>query len=59
MAGKKARVKFYIAQINRNQASLNTAKTNLKYTHLTAPLNGIVTNIKTLQGQTVIAYAVV
>ncbi|MDR5609070.1 MULTISPECIES: macrolide transporter subunit MacA [unclassified Arsenophonus] len=52
---KKARVKIYIAQINRNQASLNTAKTNLKYTHLTAPLSGIVTNIKTLQGQTVIA----
>lgn len=43
---KKARVKIYIAQINRNQASLNTAKTNLKYTNLTAPLSGIVTNIK-------------
>ncbi|HGJ5859214.1 MAG TPA: macrolide transporter subunit MacA [Arsenophonus nasoniae] len=55
VAVKKARVKIYIAQINRNQASLNTAKTNLKYTHLTAPMSGIVTNIKTLQGQTVIA----
>ncbi|EMI5491990.1 macrolide transporter subunit MacA [Providencia stuartii] len=52
---KKARVATYQAQIKRNQATLDTAKTNLKYTQITAPMDGIVTFIKTLQGQTVIA----
>ncbi len=52
---KKAQVATYQSQIKRNQASLDTAKTNLKYTQITAPMDGIVTFIKTLQGQTVIA----
>ncbi|ELX8380174.1 macrolide transporter subunit MacA [Providencia vermicola] len=52
---KKAQVATYQSQIKRNQATLDTAKTNLKYTQITAPMDGIVTFIKTLQGQTVIA----
>lgn len=52
---KKARVDTYLSQIKRNQATLDTAKTNLQYTQITAPMDGIVTHIKTLQGQTVIA----
>lgn len=55
VAVKKAQVATYQAQIKRNQATLDTAKTNLKYTQITAPMDGIVTFIKTLQGQTVIA----
>lgn len=51
----KAKVATYQSQIKRNRASLDTAKTNLKYTQITAPMDGIVTFIKTLQGQTVIA----
>lgn len=43
------------AQIKRNQASLDTAKTNLDYTRIVAPMAGEVTQITTLQGQTVIA----
>lgn len=52
---KKAQVITFQAQIKRNQATLDTAKTNLQYTQITAPMDGIVTFIKTLQGQTVIA----
>ncbi|ENR5391878.1 TPA: macrolide transporter subunit MacA [Providencia rettgeri] len=52
---KKAQVATYQAQIKRNQATLDTAKNNLNYTQITAPMDGIVTFIKTLQGQTVIA----
>ncbi|OAT53321.1 macrolide transporter subunit MacA [Providencia heimbachae] len=52
---KKAQVVTYQAQIKRNQATLDTAKNNLQYTQITAPMDGIVTFIKTLQGQTVIA----
>jgi len=43
------------AQIKRNQATLDTAKTNLDYTRILAPMSGEVTQITTLQGQTVIA----
>ncbi len=43
------------AQIQRNQASLDTAKTNLDFTRIVAPMAGEVTQITTLQGQTVIA----
>ncbi len=43
------------AQIKRNQASLDTARTHLDYTRLVAPMAGEVTQITTLQGQTVIA----
>lgn len=52
---KKAQVATFEAQIKRNLATLNTAKTNLTYTQITAPMDGTVTSIKTLQGQTVIA----
>ncbi|PMC21478.1 macrolide transporter subunit MacA, partial [Klebsiella aerogenes] len=38
-----------------NQATLDTAKTNLDYTRILAPMSGEVTQITTLQGQTVIA----
>ncbi|WP_109398045.1 macrolide transporter subunit MacA [Proteus faecis] len=52
---KKARIITYQAQIKKNQATLDTAKTNLQYTRITAPMDGVVTFIKTLEGQTVIA----
>ncbi|WP_118986313.1 macrolide transporter subunit MacA [Photorhabdus sp. CRCIA-P01] len=52
---KRAKVETLLAQISKNQASLDTAQTNLQYTRITAPMDGIVVNIKTLQGQTVIA----
>lgn len=52
---KKAQVATYQAQIKRSKATLDTAKTNLNYTQITAPMDGIVTFIKTLEGQTVIA----
>ncbi|EPL5635046.1 TPA: macrolide transporter subunit MacA [Proteus mirabilis] len=52
---KKARVATYEAQIRKNQATLDTARTNLQYTRITAPMDGVVTFIKTLEGQTVIA----
>ncbi|OAT47408.1 macrolide-specific efflux protein [Proteus hauseri ATCC 700826] len=52
---KKARIITYEAQIKKNQATLDTAKTNLQYTRITAPMDGVVTFIKTLEGQTVIA----
>ncbi|WP_434525319.1 macrolide transporter subunit MacA [Photorhabdus asymbiotica] len=52
---KRAKVETLLAQISKNQASLDTAQTNLQYTRITAPMDGMVVNIKTLQGQTVIA----
>ncbi|AWK41441.1 macrolide transporter subunit MacA [Photorhabdus laumondii subsp. laumondii] len=52
---KRAKIENLLAQISKNQASLDTAQTNLQYTRITAPMDGIVVNIKTLQGQTVIA----
>lgn len=52
---KKAAIDTYNAQIKRNQATLDTAKNDLQYTNIRAPMDGIVTQIKTLQGQTVIA----
>ena len=52
---KKARIITFEAQIKKNQATLDTAKTNLQYTRITAPMDGVVTFIKTLEGQTVIA----
>lgn len=55
LAVKEAQVGTIDAQIKRNQASLDTAKTNLDYTRITAPVSGEVTQITTLQGQTVIA----
>lgn len=55
LAVKEAQIGTIDAQIKRNQASLDTAKTNLDYTRIVAPMAGEVTQITTLQGQTVIA----
>ncbi|WP_436893689.1 macrolide transporter subunit MacA [Siccibacter turicensis] len=55
LAVKEAQIGTIDAQIQRNQASLDTAKTNLDYTKIVAPMAGEVTQITTLQGQTVIA----
>ena len=55
LAVKQAPTGTIDAQIKRNQASLDTAKTNLDYTQIVAPMAGEVTQITTLQGQTVIA----
>ncbi|AVJ17028.1 macrolide transporter subunit MacA [Serratia sp. MYb239] len=55
LAVKKAQVESIKAQIARNQASLDTAKINLAYTRIEAPMDGDVVQITTLQGQTVIA----
>ncbi len=55
LAVKEAQTGTIEAQIKRNQATLDTAKTNLDYTRIIAPMAGEVTQITTLQGQTVIA----
>lgn len=55
LAVKEAQIGTIDAQIKRNQATLDTAKTNLDYTKIVAPMAGEVTQITTLQGQTVIA----
>ncbi|KJN03284.1 macrolide transporter [Klebsiella aerogenes] len=55
VAVKEAQIGTIEAQIKRNQATLDTAKTNLDYTRILAPMSGEVTQITTLQGQTVIA----
>ena len=55
LAVKQAQIGTIDAQIKRNQASLDSAKTNLDYTRIVAPMAGEVTQITTLQGQTVIA----
>ncbi|MBP1035198.1 macrolide transporter subunit MacA [Serratia fonticola] len=55
LAVKKAQVETTRAQIAKNQASLDTAKINLAYTRIEAPMDGDVVQINTLQGQTVIA----
>ncbi|MFV8987818.1 macrolide transporter subunit MacA [Serratia fonticola] len=55
LAVKKAQVANTRAQIAKNQASLDTAKINLAYTRIEAPMDGDVVQITTFQGQTVIA----
>ncbi|WON78178.1 macrolide transporter subunit MacA [Serratia sp. UGAL515B_01] len=52
---KQAQVDTIKAQIAKNQASLDTARLNLTYTRIEAPMDGDVVQITTLQGQTVIA----
>lgn len=52
---KKTSVAVIQAKIERNKATLNTARTNLNYTKIFAPMDGEVTQITTRQGQTVIA----
>ncbi len=55
LAVKQAQIGTIDAQIQRNQASLDTARTNLEYTRILAPMAGEVTKVTTQQGQTVIA----
>jgi Membrane-fusion protein len=55
VAVKEAQIGTIDAQIKRNQATQDTAKKNLDYTRILAPMAGQVTQITTLQGQTVIA----
>ncbi|EKN4753834.1 TPA: macrolide transporter subunit MacA [Yersinia enterocolitica] len=55
LAVKKAQVETINAQINKTKASLDTANINLDYTKISAPMDGDVVQITTLQGQTVIA----
>ncbi|MDC9580240.1 macrolide transporter subunit MacA [Xenorhabdus sp. PR6a] len=55
MQAKTAKIDDLMAQIKQNKAKLDSAKTNLQYTRITAPIEGIVADIKTFQGQTVIA----
>ncbi|AHG18644.2 macrolide transporter [Chania multitudinisentens RB-25] len=55
LAVKTAQVNNTKAQIAQSQASLDTAKINLAYTRIEAPMDGDVVQITTLQGQTVIA----
>lgn len=51
LAVKEAQIGTIDAQIKRNRATLDTAKTNLDYTRIVAPMSGEVTQITTLQGQ--------
>ncbi|MBS0847765.1 macrolide transporter subunit MacA [Citrobacter sp. JGM124] len=55
LAVKQAQIATIDAQIKRNQATLSSAQTNLEFTRIVAPMGGEVTQITTLQGQTVIA----
>ncbi|RUT66185.1 macrolide transporter subunit MacA [Morganella morganii] len=52
---QRAAIDTYKAQVARNQATLDTARNDLQYTNIRAPMDGVVTELKTLQGQTVIA----
>ncbi|WP_422389607.1 macrolide transporter subunit MacA [Candidatus Regiella endosymbiont of Tuberolachnus salignus] len=52
---KNARLETIKAQIDKTIASLESAKINLGYTKITAPMGGEVVQITTLEGQTVIA----
>lgn len=54
-AVKKASIAEIDARIARNRATLDTANINLVYTRIVAPIAGVVTEITTRQGQTVIA----
>ncbi len=49
LAVKQAQIGTIEAQIKRNRATLDTAKTNLDYTRIPAPMAGEVTQITTLQ----------
>lgn len=55
LAVKQAQISTIDAQIKRNQATLSSTQTNLEFTRIIAPMAGEVTQITTLQGQTVIA----
>ena len=54
LAVKEAQIGTIEAQVKRNQATLDTAKPT-STTKILAPMSGEVTQITTLQGQTVIA----
>lgn len=55
MEVQRAAIDTSKAQLARNQATLDTARNDLQYTNIRAPMDGVVTELKTLQGQTVIA----
>lgn len=55
LAIKNAKIETIKAQINKTRISLDTAKLNLQYTSIFAPMGGEVVKITTLEGQTVIA----
>lgn len=42
-------------ELNKAQIALNTAKVNLSYTKITAPIDGVVSEIITEEGQTVVS----
>ncbi|WP_092507316.1 macrolide transporter subunit MacA [Xenorhabdus mauleonii] len=52
---KLSKINDLKSQIKQNKARLDTAKTKLQYTSIIAPIAGVVTDIKTFQGQTVIS----
>lgn len=51
----EAEIRALSAQMRQTQAGLETARTRLGYTQITAPMDGNVVNIVTQEGQTVIA----
>jgi len=51
----KADMRTLAAQIRQTQIGVDTARTKLGYTQITAPVDGDVVNITTQEGQTVIA----
>lgn len=55
LAVSVAKVATIKAKINKTTTSLDTAKLNLDYTKISAPMSGEVVQITTLEGQTVIA----
>jgi macrolide-specific efflux system membrane fusion protein len=53
LATTRAQIQALDAQIEQGQTTLDTAKANLGYTKITAPMNGIVVAIVAKEGQTV------
>jgi macrolide-specific efflux system membrane fusion protein len=53
LAAAKANVDETLSLVNQARISVNTAETNLGYTKIIAPLDGIVVSIPVVEGQTV------
>jgi macrolide-specific efflux system membrane fusion protein len=53
LAAAQAQVKAVNAQIRQANLTLNTAQTNLGYTKILAPMDGVIVAVITLEGQTV------
>jgi len=51
----KADIRALAAQIRQTQIGVESARTRLGYTQITAPIDGEVVNISTLEGQTIIS----